>query len=353
MQRPDIYIGLVGAAGTNLQILKNQIKAQFAAFGYQCRQIKVSHLLTDFASVDLKNVAENDRIKFLMDVGDSIRRAAGNGDGVMSLVLKEIRKDRGADAALASGFKGSTVYIIDSLKNPSEISALDSIFARNYFTIGVYTPERERSKRLATLIAKTKKESYSPSHEEKARAIMSEDDGRRPPKLSQDVLGTFPRSDFFVRSDDDLSRQITRFTNLIFGNPFITPTQDEHFMNLARTASLRSCDLSRQVGAVIVDDRGAVISQGCNEVPYPGGGMFFEGRLGGSDNRDHVNNQDPNQAEIFSVLKDLIGRLRSANILRDSNVDDERLTYDLLSGDQQQVLVDSRIRSLRARAKSS
>ena len=347
--RPDIYIGLVGAAGTDLQAVKDQLRAQFAAIGYGYERVKVSKLLEQFATEDLKKVAEDNRIRFLMDVGDSIRKAAECGDGVMSLVIKQLREKRNPDVHsdhMATGFRGSTVYIIDSLKNPAEISVLDSIYARNYFTIGVYTPEIERRKRLASLIARSRRENVSLVHEQSAAKIMAEDEGRRPARLSQDVLGTFPRADFFIRTDDDISRQLMRFTHLVFGDPFITPTQDEHFMNLARTASLRSCDLSRQVGAVIVDDRGAVISQGCNEVPYPGGGMYYEGRPASLDNRDHIENRDPNQAEISVVLNDLIGRLRSAGLMKDSNLDNERFTYELLSGDKQECLADSRIKGL-------
>jgi cytidine deaminase len=44
----------------------------------------------------------------------------------------------------------------------------------------------------------------------------------------------------------------------------------------AQAAALRSCDLSRQVGAVVVAD-GNIIAAGCNEVPRPLGGQYWCG----------------------------------------------------------------------------
>lgn len=264
----------------------------------------------------------------------------------MSLVIDEIRRRRGDNAPVREGFKGTTLFVIDSLKNPSEIAALDSCYARNYYTISVYSSEGDRRDRLSKLIARSRKQAVSDAHKKMASDLMKQDEGRKPVKLSQDVLGTFPKADFFVESGKNVSEQMKRFVELIFGNPFITPTQDEHFMNLARTASLRSADLSRQVGAVIVDDRGAVISQGYNEVPYPGGGVYYEGRLNAVDNRDYVDSKDPNQAEIAEVLKDLISTLRKADLLSSSNLSEEEFTYELLQGKWSNLTADSRIRNL-------
>lgn len=350
MDRPDIYIGLVGAAGTDLDPVKKQLRAQFLAIGYKCEEIKVSKLISTFTKRNLDGVTEDRRIKYLMAAGDNIREAVKNGDGVISLVSDEIVKRRalGEQDSKLDGFKGSTLFLIDSLKNPAEIVALDGCYARNYYTISVYSPENDRRDRLSKLIARGMRQAVSDKHQALASDIMKEDEGRKPVKLSQDVLGTFPKADFFVQSNESVTQQIQRFVELVFGNPFITPTQDEHFMNLARTASLRSADLSRQVGAVIVDDRGAVISQGYNEVPYPGGGVFYEGRQECIDNRDFTNSKDPNQAEISGVLTDLIATLRSLQIL-DADAaedDDEAIAHEFLQGKWSHQTADARIRNL-------
>ena len=61
--------------------------------------------------------------------------------------------------------------------------------------------------------------------------------------------------------------EIGRFVDLVFGKPFETPTADELGMYFARAAALRSADLSRQVGAVIMRNPGEIIAIGYNDVP--------------------------------------------------------------------------------------
>jgi deoxycytidylate deaminase len=62
--------------------------------------------------------------------------------------------------------------------------------------------------------------------------------------------------------------------DLVFGNVFITPTFNEYAMFMAFSASLRSADLSRQVGAVVARDR-EILSTGANDCPSPGGGLYW------------------------------------------------------------------------------
>ena len=48
-----------------------------------------------------------------------------------------------------------------------------------------------------------------------------------------------------------LYNSVSRLVELLFGNPFISPNFDEYAMFMAYASSLRSADLSRQIGAVI------------------------------------------------------------------------------------------------------
>jgi deoxycytidylate deaminase len=78
-------------------------------------------------------------------------------------------------------------------------------------------------------------------------------------------------------------------------------------MYAATSASLRSLDLSRQVGASIFSSKGELISQGCNEVPKPFGGTYW------SDDpqqfRDFELGRDENHFRKVSILHDLLERL--------------------------------------------
>jgi cytidine deaminase len=164
--------------------------------------------------------------------------------------------------------------------------------------------------------------------------------------FGQSVRETFPKADFFIDAQKDVTVQVKRFIELIFGEPFITPTLDEYMMFIAKATALRSCDLSRQVGAVIVDKAGAIVSTGCNEVPIPGGGFFYEGRESTiGDNRDKVEQHDPNFHEIERSIGELIDVMKAAGFINreDSSA---KLAEELIHGDHKDLTAEARIRNL-------
>ena len=86
-------------------------------------------------------------------------------------------------------------------------------------------------------------------------------------------------------------------------------------MYAAKSASLRSSDLSRQVGAAIFTDDGELITQGCNEVPKAFGGTYWD--LEAPDWRDVKLGYDPNENLKRELLRDLFERLLNADMLSD------------------------------------
>jgi deoxycytidylate deaminase len=106
---------------------------------------------------------------------------------------------------------------------------------------------------------------------------------------------------------------ITRFLELVFGNPIITPTADEHAMFLAYSASLRSGALGRQVGAVVVSADDDVIAVGANDTPRFGGGQYWPGP---DDRRDARQGHDSNATQCSKIVRDIAERLELAGVLR-------------------------------------
>jgi deoxycytidylate deaminase len=99
-----------------------------------------------------------------------------------------------------------------------------------------------------------------------------------------------------------------------FGDTKASPSKDEYGLYIAAAASLRSADLSRQVGAAIFSKRGEVISLGCNEVPKAGGGTYW------TDDeepicRDVDIGHDPNQERKDKILYDLLARMGKQRFL--------------------------------------
>lgn len=92
-------------------------------------------------------------------------------------------------------------------------------------------------------------------------------------------------------------------------------------MFLAFGAALRSGDLSRQVGAVVVDRSGDIVGIGANDVPRAGGGLYWPGP---QDQRDAVRGEDSNEARRNAIVTDLLDRLRPEEIPRDRWIQEGR-----------------------------
>lgn len=338
-ERPDIYVGLVCAAGTDLTEVRNQLKAQLAVVGYKHVDIKVSAVIAELIEV-ADATDEHERISDLMRAGDSLREESENGQGVAAAIVTDIRRRRPSETR-----PSSTAYIIDSLKNPSEIALLDQIYGRNYYTVSVFLPREDRIINLQNKIAKSRHQPPEKEHRELAESLVREDE-KGIGKKSQNVQDSFPRADFFINGTEDVASQTKRFVELVFREPFTTPTVDEYHMFVAKAAALRSCDLSRQVGAVIVDTCKSIVSTGCNEVPYPDGGIYYEGREGGiPDNRDHTKGHDPNWIEIQRSLIELIGILRNAGHISASETASD-IADGLLYGKYKELMSNARVRNL-------
>ena len=103
--------------------------------------------------------------------------------------------------------------------------------------------------------------------------------------------------------------------DLIFGSPYLTPTFDEYAMFMAFTSSLRSADLSRQVGAVIAKNN-EIIASGANDSPRAGGGLYwpiFDEKkhdiVDKSDGRDYKRGFDSNKIEQHNIIQNILSNL--------------------------------------------
>lgn len=141
--------------------------------------------------------------------------------------------------------------------------------------------------------------------------------------LNDGINKCFHKADFFVNylSDEDINDsimkikyEVKRFFELVFGNQFITPTQDEFMMNMAFTSALRSADLSRQVGAVIANKNGDIIASGTNDIPQAGGGLYWPNNNAGFISeeplgRDIARGFDSNAIEKVKIYENLFDTL--------------------------------------------
>lgn len=152
-----------------------------------------------------------------------------------------------------------------------------------------------------------------------ANEVINRDAGEEN-DYGQQTRDAFQLADVFIRQEREHQKtidQLQRFLDLVFGDPHITPTPDEHAMFLAYASSLPSGDLSRQVGAVVWRDQVGVVSTGCNDVPAPGGGLQWAGT---QDQRDHIQGCDANEFHKQEIAKEIAGRVKAALDLDDTDL---------------------------------
>jgi deoxycytidylate deaminase len=310
----ELVMGIVAAIGTNTKEVIDCLKNQFKCLGYQIEHIKISKFFKPSNDTNL-NTEEK------MDFGDRIRKDTKDNGILAYLVCNHISIKRMENA------NKKVVYLVDSLKRPEEALILKRVYNGGFFLIGSYASEATRKEYLTRF----KKLSV-----EESSKLMGRDykDRNKQIDWGQNVQETYELSDFFVTTEwgvGKLENQINRITNLIFGNPYFTPTQDEYAMFTAYATSLNSADLSRNVGACIMNQFGDIIATGYNDVPkYEGGGGGLctshhkEGIYTEDSGRDQARGVNPNKEQVRLHIDSVVDTLKK-DFKGLKNVDNQKI----------------------------
>lgn len=299
----EIVIGLVGAVGTDLSVVSNELRSWLGEAGYAVEEVHISReLLSNNANVP-HDAGEGDRIRQLMDAGDRLRQESGE-NSILALGAAAIIRNRRERSDGKTQPKPRTAFLVTSLKHPEEVTQFRRIYPGAFYLVGVHADENRRRQFLTEVKSVDK---------EVAKELIARDANS---KIShgQKVSATFHQADFFVRIDgnsDQLHANINRILELLFANPHLTPTFDEYAMFMAFAASLQSADLSRQVGAVVT--RGEeVLATGANDCPKSGGGHYWpyydEAQRKVRDHeggRDSVIGYDANRKELGNLADEI------------------------------------------------
>jgi cytidine deaminase len=353
---PEIFIGLVGAVGTDLGLVCEVLEEELNTLSYNSSFIRMSELMNYLEryqkSLEIQYPSEFHRIDAYMKAGDDIRQRTQRGEALALLAISEIRQIR-KDLAVEGNDENNPVerkaYIFKSLKQPEEINKLRKIYGNAFTVISIYSPREERLENLERMIKESS--SYSISDVDcrcKAERLIHRDEFSGHKKYGQNVREAFPLGDVFIRMEDKekIRKEISRFLKCWFGYPFHTPLRDEHAMFHAMAASLRSADLSRQVGAVICNDEGEILVSGCNEVPKALGGCPWEGDF--DDHRDFRMGQDSSTKWKKAIVSEILKDLKENDWLSEekTNLTDEDLVKHALFGNGKPPLKGDRITSL-------
>jgi deoxycytidylate deaminase len=366
---PELVFGIVAPVGVELDLVIDVLDQTLQEMDYEARKFRLTELMREIpvgVTIAATPAVQSyrDRIKY----ANEVRRLLGN-DALAALAISAIRAFRAeerkrlsaeaeTDPSAHSTAEDSDeetplpqqAYIIRQLKRPEEIALLRSVYGRQFILISAYAPHEARKRRIAQLERRSVGGLVSEVEASNlANDLVMQDAKESLDPNGQDVRDAFPLADVFIdaTSRERCEEMTRRFIKLLFGSNEITPTHDEYGMYIAKSASLRSSDLSRQVGAAIFRQSGEVVTLGCNEVPKAGGGTYWSGEP--NDSRDFVEGYDPNELRKFEVLVDVLDRLKMGGHLSACLQDmagPHEIAKHLLQEDNDHALSDSRIMDL-------
>ena len=303
----ELIIGIVSAVGTEYKRVTDPLTDRLQGFGYTVKDIRVSSILPTYHG----NTNEYARIKHYMDAGDSLREKSRNNAILSAGVAKEISKSRTTNTS-------KTAYIVNSLKHPSEVEFLRKIYGDGFYLIGIHADEKRRRQHLC--------EDKGLNQNEANELIKIDED--ESVDHGQKTRDTYHLSDFFLNlgsNNDQVKNGLQRFLELIFSNPYKNPTFDEFAMFMAFNSSVRSGDLSRQVGAVISREQ-QIIATGANDVPKSGGGLYWAevdpktGKVEDHpDGKDYMREGDSNKQAQSEIIGEIAVNLLNKGLLKEEN----------------------------------
>ena len=303
----ELVIGIISAVGTESKHLIDALKDRLKPFGYSSEEIRVSSILPTFTGS-----SEYDRIKHYMEEGDSLREKSKNNAILAAGVAKEIASKRG------EAKNSKKAYIVNSLKHPSEVEFLRKVYTNGFYLVGIHADKERRQKYL------TDDQHCLP---EQARELIRIDEDESI-EHGQKTRDTYHLADFFLNvgsNSDQVKNRLQRFLELIFSHPYKNPTFDEFAMFMAFNSSVRSGDLSRQVGAVISSNN-QIIATGANDVPRSGGGQYWAevnhdtGEVTDQqDGKDYTRKVDSNKQAQTEIVEEIAQRLLAEGVVISDN----------------------------------
>ncbi|HET7500832.1 MAG TPA: anti-phage dCTP deaminase [Kofleriaceae bacterium] len=272
---PELVFGLTAAVGADVDGLVDLLDKLLKQYRYKSRALRLSALLSKvdpiWLGVTLDTSSEFQRVLTHMNAGDALRGKTESGEALAVWSIGDINSERVEGSAGKEPLKADEplkgmAHILRTIKHPDEVRLLREVYKSGFYLVALHASEEARFGRLTSLHGMTTDE---------ARQLISRDQGDAEPEHGQQTRDTFQMADVFILQDSKMQAQLDRFLRLVFGDPLVTPTRDEHAMFMAYAAALRSADLSRQVGAVIRRDGVGIVAIGANDVPAPGGGLYW------------------------------------------------------------------------------
>lgn len=311
LEAPELVFGICSAIGTDHNKVIRLISEPLNKYHYETSDFKVTSLMQAIAlpNHSLHDSPVEDRYDSYIKYANEIRSLFDDQSVLSVMCCAALRAFRRKTHGNAEKYISKNAYIFHQFKRREEIQLLRQIYGRLFILVSVYSDKEERVRRLSERIARDHAVSrVTIENECAAKELVKRDEDEEGEPSGQRLRDAFPLGDIFINIDDTQQAEfvIDRFLASFFGSNKISPTKDEYGIYMAKSAALRSLDLSRQVGAAIFSKEGEIISLGCNEVPRSGGGTYWSPDI--EDARDFVLERDENERIKRALLIDFVRR---------------------------------------------
>lgn len=317
---PELFFGLVSPIGVDNKKAYVLLADVLRKYSYHTEYFKVTSLMKSVIpkGLSLKDSPLEDKYDSYIKYANKIREVLEFPYALAMLCCAAVRNFRREKKGNPDTYISKTAYVFDQFKRKEEIDLLRQVYGRLFITVSLYSEKKNRFDQLVNRIASDHADArLADTHSAIAAQLMKRDQSEENEPSGQRLEEAYPIADLFLNIDDleGAQKLLTRFLDAFFGSNSISPTHDEYGMYAARSAGLRSVDLSRQVGVAIFSENGEAITLGCNEVPKAHGGTYWTGDDG--DSRDIQKGFDSNERIKKSLLVDFTKRLKQAGLLKD------------------------------------
>lgn len=349
ISHPELVIGVAGAIGVDIDAISDELTRALDDVGYTTIPIRVTKEMMEYSAPDVEKNGTDffNTMMFKMDYANRLCEDRDDPAALMRIAIQAIGRYRYSKTELAmsedmtetqiierhSEVLPKTAYLIRQLKRPNEVDLLRRVYGKQFILVSGYGSADNRKSQIERKLRDSLPLS-TPDHAVShfADRLMERDADEGADDYGQHLRDTFHLADVFVDgiNRDRMRLGIERFVQAFFGRADIGPSKIEYGMYAAKSASLRSSDLSRQVGAAVFSKDGELITQGCNEVPKAFGGTYWDGEE--PDYRDVKLGFDPNDQLKKEVIRDLFERISRAGLISEntSNIQSEELVDVLL-----------------------
>lgn len=259
---PELIFGLVGPIGVDLESVAEALTEALNDVEYQTQTFRITELMREVnVGLPLDATGYIESFQQRIAYANKVREQLGRNDALAILAISAIRQFREKSGGSVEEPTPKQAYIIRQFKKPEEVKLLRAVYGSQFIQISAYAPQNYRIRRIAVKESQSKRGlSRGTEAENAANTLVKQDEMENDNGFGQNVRDAFPLADVFVEAPDKKSCKatITRFIHALFGDNEASPTHDEYGMYMAKSASLRSSALTRQVGAAIFRSSGEV-----------------------------------------------------------------------------------------------